>query len=237
MTPAPVGVFFSGPGAVSGSSAVPADVSWLDAREAAVLEERRLPKRREEWLLGRWTAKRAVSAFLPGAPPIGTIAVLAADDGAPESWVGPARAPCVLSLSHRAGAACCAVAGPGVELGCDLELVEPRSDGFVDDYFTGAEAAAVRAAPPERRDALANFLWSAKESVLKARRIGLRADTRSVEVQMSGWPMEGAWAGFQAADDSGGRWEGWWALRDGFVVTVASRPFPAEPFDLAPPAG
>ncbi len=31
----------------------------------------------------------------------------------------------------------------GVELGCDLEVIEPRSEAFLSDYFTAEEQALV----------------------------------------------------------------------------------------------
>ena len=88
-------------------------------------------------------------------------------------------------------------------LGCDLELVEPRSDRFVADYLTAAEQQLVLGAGPER-DLVANLIWSAKESALKVLRVGLRRDTRSVEVTLDGW---GAVTGSGAAARPG-RWAG-----------------------------
>ena len=212
---------------------LPASAGWLDPREAAVLEGLRVPKRRAEWLLGRWTARRAGAAFL-GRDDAAGWAVVAAADGAPEAWIGPERAPCTVSISHRGGWAACAVAPPHVALGCDLEVVEPRSEGFVRDYFTGAESAAVLEAPAGDRDLLANLVWAAKEAVLKARRTGLRADTRSVEVDVQMVePRAGAWSPLAAVDERGARWQGWWSRRDDRVVTVAARPFPKAPLDLA----
>jgi 4'-phosphopantetheinyl transferase len=216
---------------------VPADPAWLDPREAAVLAGLRMAKRREDWLLGRWAARRAGAAGLGGEVP--GWAVLAAPDGAPEAWIGERRAPCSLSISHRAGRAACAVGPPHLALGCDLELVEPRSDGFVDDFLTSREGAIVRAAGD--RALAANLVWSAKEAVLKARRTGLREDTRSVEVSVDGLSAPAPvppgrasdWSPFDAIDDRGGAWRGWWGVRDGLVLTVVSRPFPDEPVDLA----
>ena len=77
-----------------------------------------------------------------------------------------------LSISDRAGWAVCvtcptaAPAGDPREppaVGCDLELVEPRTPGFVRDFFTAAEQGwiASRAAGDER-DMSANLVWSAK---------------------------------------------------------------------------
>ncbi|MGZ6641917.1 MAG: hypothetical protein ACXVFT_08780 [Solirubrobacteraceae bacterium] len=67
----------------------------------------RLAKRRDDWRLGRWTAKAAVAAWLGvGAE---RIEVLAAADGAPDAWLDGAPVPVSLSLSHRAGRALAAV--------------------------------------------------------------------------------------------------------------------------------
>ena len=119
------------------------------------------------------------------------------------------------------------MAAPHTALGCDLEEIEPRSAGFVADYFTQREAAAVAAVPATARDIAVNLLWSAKEAVLKARRTGLRSDTRSVEleVDLAGTrePATGdvrgattigaviAWAPFSAVDELGTAWRGWWS--------------------------
>ena len=80
------------------------------------------------------------------------------------------------------------VAKSGVEIGCDLEMVEPRSDAFVADYFTIEEQALVARASAEDRPRLLALLWSAKESALKALHEGLRLDTRSVIVN----PFDGS---------------------------------------------
>jgi len=42
-------------------------------------------------------------------------------------------------MTDRADWAVCLASTETVALGCDLELVEPRSDGFVADYLTPAE--------------------------------------------------------------------------------------------------
>jgi len=43
---------------------VPAEDDWLSEREAVRLGRMRIPKRRADWRLGRWTAKRALAACL-----------------------------------------------------------------------------------------------------------------------------------------------------------------------------
>src|SRR6266498_4481543 len=105
---------------------LPADHRWLAAAEQARLAGLRVPKRRADWLLGRWTAKQAVLARLAGEgvpPALDAVEVHAAADGAPEAFLHGRPAGLSISLSHRAGVALCAVAPAGVALGCDLELV------------------------------------------------------------------------------------------------------------------
>jgi 4'-phosphopantetheinyl transferase len=164
---------------------VPAQNDWLSANETVSLNAMRFAKRRADWRLGRWTAKCALSAYLTvltGLRGLQEIEICAAPDGAPEAFVGGQPAEVTISLSHRSGIAICAVAPRGVYIGCDVELVEPRSLAFVADYFTAKEQVRVARESTKNRDRLVTLLWSAKESALKALRAGLRLDTRSVIV-------------------------------------------------------
>ncbi len=166
---------------------VPPQNDWLGAGEIARLNALRFPKRRADWRLGRWTAKRAVSIYrnAPTDPrAFACIEVRPAASGAPEIFLDREPAAVVISLSHRNGVAMCAVAPPETELGCDLETIEPRSDAFITDYFTSDEQSFVAQAPATERFRLLALLWSAKESALKALREGLRLDTRSVTVRL-----------------------------------------------------
>ena len=143
----------------------------------------RVAKRRSDWRLGRWTAKLAVAAHL-GASNLADIEIRAAPSGAPEAFYHGGLADVSISISHRGGVAACVTSPPGVALGCDLEIVEPRIDAFTTDYFTEEEQAGV-ARSSDRFRTLA-LLWSAKESALKALRTGLTVDTRSVKVKLEG---------------------------------------------------
>ncbi len=118
-------------------------------------------------------------------------------------------------------------------MGVDLEIVEPRSDGFVSDFLTPAEQAVVAADPGrDWHDAAANLIWSAKESALKVLRTGLRADTRTVEVVLEDPTGISAGAGqWQRLTVASGarRFPGWWR-RDGvFLLTVVAASGLAEP--------
>jgi len=164
---------------------LPAENDWLSASEAARLNGMHFAKRRADWRLGRWTAKRALAVCLDVSThplDLAEIEIRPAPDGAPEVFFGNKPVAVTISLSHRVGTAVCAVALSGAALGCDLEVIEPRSDGFVADYFTLEEQALVARASAADRSRLLTLLWSAKESALKALRAGLRLDTRCVIV-------------------------------------------------------
>lgn len=202
---------------------VPAGDGWLGARERAVLARLR-GKRREDWRLGRWTAKAAVAAWLD--VPIDRIEILAATDGAPEAWVDGRRAPLSVSLSHRAGRALAAVAPAPATVGCDLELVEPRSGAFVREWLTEGEQHRLPLAG-RARDVGANLLWTAKEAAAKVRREGLRLDVRHAEVELGdGGP---GWRTLGVAWPEGGTTAGWWREGAGWVMTIAGAPAPAVP--------
>ncbi len=224
-----------------GESQVPDGQAWLTAKESARAGSMRFTKRRTEYLLRRYAGKSAVAAAigLPGDPAtLGRVGVLNRRTGAPYVQVDGSDLGLDISLTDRAGWAVCLV-GPDLgAVGCDLEIVEPRSAGFVRDFLTPAEQAVVAAWPgPDGWDSAANLIWSAKESALKVLRTGLRADTRTVEVDLGGGagsagdpgggdpagPMQsGAWHALAVHAGAGRRFPGFWR-RDGvFLLTVVS---------------
>ncbi len=224
---------------------VPAENDWLSPNETACLRRLRIAKRRADWRLGRWTAKRALSIYLdvPAHPEVfRKIDIRAAASGAPEVLFDNQSAAVTISLSHSAGTAVCAVAPSGVELGCDLEMVEPRSDNFLADYFTLEEQALVARASTIDRDRLLALLWSAKESALKALHTGLRLDTRCVVVSpfakahdLNGWSR--VLVRYTGGPDAEAQvFHGWWQLADNILRTVVADPPPDSPIPLTIPA-
>lgn len=219
---------------------VSAENNWLSASEAACLNGMRFAKRRADWRLGRWTAKRALSVCLdvPANPEVfKKMDIRPAQSGAPEVFFAGQLAAVTISLSHRNGVAACALAMSGVEMGCDLEMVEPRSDAFVADYFTIEEQALVaRTSLPDRPRLLA-LLWSAKESALKALHQGLRLDTRCVTVNplAASFDLNG-WSPLQVCYSGGQVFHGWWQLADNILRTVVASPSPHSPIPLIIPA-
>ena len=226
-----------------GERDVPVGQQWLTATEAQRAASMKFTKRRTEYLLRRFAGKSAVAAVtgLPADPiGLGRIGVLNRRTGAPYVQVDGTELGLDVSLTDRAGWAVCLVAPDLGAVGVDLEIVEPRSTGFVRDFLTPAEQELVASVPgPDGYDAAANLIWSAKESALKVLRTGLRADTRSVEVTIADpqaiadslATADAAAAGWQRLHVASGadRFPGWWR-RDGvFLLTVVAAAGLANP--------
>ncbi len=216
---------------------VPESADWLSPAESARLSVLRFAKRRSEMRLARWTAKEAIARALDLDTDAGTFArieIRPASTGAPTAFLGDERAPVAVSLSDRADWAVCVVAPADLGVGCDLEIVEPRTDRFVRDWFTPAERDLVFGADPgEARHLLANLVWSAKESALKVLQTGLRRDTRSVEVDVVDPEGDRRWARLVVRTEEGAAFPAWWRRYGDFVLTFAAD-F-AEDLDRGPP--
>ena len=208
---------------------VPATDEWLSPPERERLLTFRIPKRRADWRLGRWTAKQAV-ANLYGIVDLPRIEIVADPSGAPRVLLDHEAAGVTISLSHRAGTGACAVAEQGA-VGCDLEVIEVRAQSFLEDYFTTDEMAMVEHAGRDGAK-LSTLLWSAKESALKAIREGLRRDTRSVSVGRIALQAQAGWNTLSVRSDSGESFEGWWYEADGLVRTLVAAPAPSMPASL-----
>lgn len=203
----------------------------LSKLEAAHFTTLKTLKRRSDWLLGRLTAKQLLQSVLEKGGellPLDVLSVLRGLDGAPVAWVNGC-ADCTVSISHSWGRAFCAVVEQADwPLGVDIERILPRNPAFVADYFTDLEAQLVENCPcPEL---LMNAIWSAKESVLKALHLGLKADTRAVVclIEVEETPPE-EWTPFTIsyeADRLPGLAPplvGWWRVMDGYVLTMACK--------------
>jgi 4'-phosphopantetheinyl transferase len=204
---------------------VPDGDSWLSPDERDVQAGLRFAPRRDAWRLGRWVAKRAVAVELDVRPEL--VSVHAAADGAPEPFVDGRRVPLTLSISHRAGHGLAVVGPAEVPVGADLELIEPRSPGFVADWLAAPEQAAVRVAPSHERARLVCLHWSAKEASSKVIRQGLRVDLRAVVVAFpTSDPADGwqPWRATMPADVvlTPSSIQGWWRHDGGLLITVAA---------------
>jgi 4'-phosphopantetheinyl transferase len=211
-----------------GRADVPHGDAWLSPPERAVDASFSRPWRRADWRLGRYAVKGLVGRLLDVSHE--RVSVLAAPDGAPEAYVDGRATGWSVSLSHRDGSAVAMVAAGGAA-GIDLEVVEPRSEAFVEDWLHHDEQVAVSRSPD--RDLAVVLRWSAKEAAAKARREGLRLDVRDAVVVpgdehgdgtgSAWWPLAVGWRGDGRVD------RGWWQHLAGFVVVAVTAP------DLGPP--
>jgi 4'-phosphopantetheinyl transferase len=235
-----------------------APTGMLCSAEQQRLSTLKVDKRRRDWLLGRWTAKHLVQGYLAQStgttPELDEIQIANAEDGSPHCLLlssnNPAEPmPVSLAISHSHGYAFCALCQelddavnssavgeqPGPvqtparwSLGCDIEWIEHRDQSFVSDFFTAQEIRDVMGTPVEHRDCRVTAVWSAKESVLKSLRTGLRVDTRRIECRFGPddlLPRE--WTSLTVMIDAGlvdqfpGAWYAWWQVQQGFVLTMA----------------
>jgi 4'-phosphopantetheinyl transferase len=217
-----------------------APAGLLSEQEQLRLTELKTAKRRSDWLIGRWTAKHLIQSYIERQAgvqlPLNSLAVMNDPDGAPriiaDSDLNLQSAICnlQLSISHCDGYAFCALSDTtDMQVGADIERVEPRAAGFAEDYFTVHELGQLRAAPPGSRDTLVTLIWSAKEAALKALRLGLTVDTRAVFCTLAPHPQTVlGWDALSVRTAPGLHGEreydlqGWWRQLGQYVLTIVA---------------
>jgi 4'-phosphopantetheinyl transferase len=166
---------------------IPEDLDWLSYSEHNRYQQFRFPKRQQEWLLGRWTSKYLLSKILTGSSAISfsDLSIFNEDSGGPFVMWNDQHLGGSLSISHRGKNAVAAFCfHTENSIGIDLEEIESKSDGFVEDYFTEPEARMVKALSLEKQALAASLLWSGREAIVKALKIGLRIDTRQITLDL-----------------------------------------------------
>lgn len=150
-----------------------------------------------------------------------------------------------LRARHRAGRALAVVAEVPVAIGCDLELVEPRSAAFARAWLSPDDRRWLARRAPDDRPRAANLLWSAREAAAKVLRAGLRLDVRDVVVTAAGWEASradapdacAAWRALVVTWPAGAapvrRTTGWWRAAGAWVMVIAGSPDPAAPEPMA----
>jgi phosphopantetheine--protein transferase-like protein len=139
------------------------------------------PKAQRLYLLGRVAAKDAVRRWLEdrGVAPVWPVEVIVGNEpsGRPTLTLTsvdvPAGAALRVSIAHS-GFMAVAMVGDGVDVGIDLEQVEPRSERFAATAFSPDELERLLGGrPPSERDEWLTRGWAAKEAVAKAAGTGL----------------------------------------------------------------
>lgn len=161
------------------------ELDALSEAERARLGTIRLPKRRSDWVAGRAAAKRAALALLGPGIGVERVHCTVSAGGAPRLALGDRVLPDVaLTIAHSGGIAG-AIAARRAAVGLDLELIAQVEPSFVAPTLTQEERASLADLPSAREATVrALRLWTAKEAVLKALRVGLRWPLASVEVDL-----------------------------------------------------
>lgn len=208
-------------------SDVPDKDDWLSEREQVLLSGLHVPKRRNDWRLGRWTAKCVCRAYRPAIfSEFSQMEIIAAEDGGPDVYGVEGNdepAPVSISISHSSERGFCVTASPDFPVGCDLEQIENRPLDFFYDYFTPEEISFCSQATAALKPVACYLIWSAKESSLKILREGLRRDTRSICISPDFPADESSWTAWTGHCQVTSKvFHGWWRADGGFMYTLGS---------------
>lgn len=197
---------------------------WLGPLETEALAGLRFSKRRNDWLLSRWTAKAALLRFSPAsARAAADWQIIPEVSGAPTLLLKGRVSEIPISLSHSGDCGLCITAAGPARLGCDIETIEARSRTFEETFFTPEEVSRLENIPEHERNRLVTLFWSAKEAALKVLKIGLTADARRVRIVHFELHGVDEWLKLQLKDSQDGAlFHGWWRDREGMVITVLS---------------
>ena len=149
-------------------------------------------KRASEWLAGRYAAKKLATDFFN--LPLKKIQVKNDKSGAPILQAQGGN-HLTISITHSGDYAAAAISMTGDLIGVDIEKIESRPEGWVEQYFVKEELIA-------KDDAYLTELWAKKEAVLKLLGLGLTVPTTQIriidnEVQFFGkaldvWALKGS---------------------------------------------
>lgn len=153
-------------------SSLPPAGGILSQRERAFFETLRFPKRRTEWLGGRFALKQ-LTARVCNIADLSQIEVLPQPSGKPVLLAEGEPAKLAFSITHSRGYAVAAVSAQEDFLGIDLEKTEHRLDAWADGFFHPSELT-------QRTDAFLTALWTQKEALVKLLGTGLSLNSYDV---------------------------------------------------------
>ena len=143
----------------------------LGAKESAFFQTLRFPKRRTEWLGGRFALKELVRQAT-GADKK-EIEILPQPSGKPLLRVGENPCPLAFSITHSHGFAAAALSAEDAFVGIDLEKVAHRIEAWAKDFFHPSELTG-------EGDNFLTALWTQKEALVKVLGTGLSLNSYDV---------------------------------------------------------
>lgn len=157
--------------------------SWLDDAERTRVGRFARSEDANDFLLGRWLARRALAASTGTRPEHWRFE--AGDHGKPCAR-GPSARPPAFNLSHGGGLIVCALStAAGCSVGVDVESTARRLPGHrLGRFLTERELDALG---PEDEDSFAHRFWrtwTLKEAALKAAGTGIAGTLSAAEVEL-----------------------------------------------------
>ena len=143
------------------------NVPWLSAAETVRLATLTAPRRRDQFLAGRWLGRQALAARHGGVPQDWQLSAPA--DAAPRVISGPIVGSSALGLAHSGDTVACVVADRA--LGIDVERHNRRVRdvaGLADVALSDAERMHWLDLPAQSRQVGFLSWWTLKEAWLKA---------------------------------------------------------------------
>ncbi len=154
------------------TSEVPDAKEFLTGLEFKQYNHFAVKKRANEWLAGRYAAKKLASEFFN--LPLKKMQIKNTKNGAPVLQAEGGN-HLTISISHRGNYAVAAISLTGDLIGVDVEKIEPRPQGWTDQYFVKEELIAYD-------EAYLTELWAKKEAVLKLLGLGLTVPTTQIKI-------------------------------------------------------
>ncbi|MBO4707503.1 MAG: 4'-phosphopantetheinyl transferase superfamily protein [Elusimicrobiaceae bacterium] len=151
---------------------VPRAEIFLTTVELKQYEHFAVEKRANEWLAGRYAVKKLASEFF-NLPPK-KMQVKNAKNGAPILQATGGN-NLTISITHRGDYAAAAISLTSDLIGIDIEKIEPRPQGWTEQYFSNEELLA-------DDDAYLTELWCKKEAVLKLLGLGLTVPATQIKI-------------------------------------------------------
>ena len=150
---------------------LPPSQQVLTQAEQAFYETLRVPKRRNEWLGGRFALKQLLSKN--EEVDFKAIEILASHESKPSLTVAGAAWNGAFSITHSHGFAVAAIDREADFLGIDLEKIEHRIDAWKTGFFHPEELTG-------DGDEFLTALWTQKEAVVKLLGTGLTLNSFDV---------------------------------------------------------
>lgn len=157
--------------------------SLFTAREKEILARFRSVKRKREWVTGRIAAKEAYLNYT------GSLCEIVVGESGEPLIVSSDNTPLFLSISHSGGIAVAIVSA--VEIGFDLEEVEPRPDAFLNYFYSASEKNFLQQFEQGYHEEVTS-LWTAKEAVSKVLGKGGQLNFKTIETHGGNAVLEGA---------------------------------------------